>query len=152
MSVQQTLRPLASSGLALASSIVMVLETLRATNAIAHAAEFGGLSFMGLALPGPLIAVGGPIAATFGLIGIALSWQGRAAGHAIVLGFALAFYVTHVLDQFNLPGPAVAEIARTSGLMTAWVTMLWAWMSFVVIVLALYVLRTISPKQLMSKG
>ncbi|NJO32331.1 MAG: hypothetical protein HC869_03580 [Rhodospirillales bacterium] len=56
------------------------------------------------------------------------------------MGFALAFFVTHVLDQFHFPGPAVAEIARVSGLMTAWVTMLWAWMSFVVIVLALYVL------------
>lgn len=72
MSTQQTShRSLLSSGLAVASSIVMILETFRATNAIAHDAEFGGLSFVGLALPGPLIAVGGPMAATFGLIGIA---------------------------------------------------------------------------------
>lgn len=141
MSIRQAShRPLVLTGLVVASSIVMVLETLRATNAIAHAAEFGGLSFVGLALPGGLIAVCGPMAATFGLVGIALSWQGRRTGHAILLGFALAFFVTHVLDQFRLPGPAVAEIARTSGLMTAWVTMLWAWMSFVVIVLALYIL------------
>jgi hypothetical protein len=149
MSERPSERSLESSGLALASLITMLLETLRATNAIAHTVEFGGLSFLGLALPGPLIAVGGPMAATFGLVGIALSWKGRRAGHVIVLAFAAAFFVTHVLDQFHLPGPAVAEIAGISGLMTAWVTMLWAWMSLVVVVLAAHTLtKAVSMREL----
>jgi hypothetical protein len=136
------MRPLWSTSLGVSSLLLIVLETLRATNAIAHAPEIGGVSFIGMALSGSLVSVGGPIAATVGLAGVGLSWQRRRVGHAIVLVFALAFLVTHVLDQTRTPGPPVADIARISGVLGAWVTMLWAWAAVIVIALSTYALIT----------
>jgi hypothetical protein len=136
------MRPLWSKCLGVSSLLLIVLETLRATNAIAHVSELGGVSFVGMLLPAPVVAVGGPVAATFGLLGVGLSWKRRRVGHAIVLAFASAFFVTHVLDQVGIPGPPVAEVARISGLLPAWATMLWAWASVVVVAVAAYALVT----------
>lgn len=60
------------------AGLMIVLETIRAANAIAHADRFGGVSFVGLALPGPMVAVGGPCAATLGVVGAAAAlWRSR---------------------------------------------------------------------------
>jgi len=133
-------RTLWSKALTSASFILIVLETMRATNAIVHSAEFGGVSFVGLALPGPLVAIGGPIAATIGFLGVALCKKERRVGYAMVLAVSGLFVVTHVLDQIGRPGPSVAEIGRLSGTVAAWVTMAWALASVVCLTLSIYAL------------
>jgi hypothetical protein len=133
-------RPLWSKFLGVASLVMIVLETVRATNAIAHATELGGLSVAGLLLPADLIAAGGPMAATLVLLGIGLSWKQQRAGYVIVLFFACLFFITHVLDQLRVPGPPVSELARISGLLPAWAVMVWAWSSVVVASIAIYAL------------
>lgn len=82
------------------------------------------------------------MAATLFLWGAGLSWKQSRVGHAILLAFASLFLVTHVLDQTHTPGPTVSEVARISGFFPAWVTMLWAWASVMVIALSLSALVT----------
>jgi len=134
-------RPLSVKALTLSSFVLIVLETIRATNGIVHASDFGGISFVGLALSGRLVAIGGPIAATIGFLAIGLTWKQQRVGYAVVLAFSFAFFLTHLLDQFGHPGPSVSDIGHSSGTLLAWVTMLWALCSVVCITLASYLLR-----------
>ena len=122
------------------SFFMTLLETMRATNAIVHSDEFGGVSFVGLALPGQLVAIAGPVAATIGLLGVAMCWKERRVGYAMVLVFSVLFLVTHVLDQLGWPGPSVSEIGRMSGTFWAWVTMAWALAAVLCLALSVHAL------------
>lgn len=122
------------------AALMIVLETVRATNLIVHDATLGGVSFVGTALPGWLVAVGGPCAATFVLIAAGLAWQGKRVGYALVGIAAALFVVTHVLDQLGIPGPEVAVIGARTGMFFAWITMFWMFTAVVTFVLAAYAL------------
>ena len=134
-------RSLWSKALTGAACVMMLLETVRATNAMVHNSEFGGVSFVGAGLPATLVAIGGPFAATIGFWGAALCWKERRVGFIMVLAFSVLFVTTHILNQIGLPGPSSSEIGRLSGTFLAWLTNLWAVVSVICLALSIYALR-----------
>ena len=101
-------RSLWSKALTGAACVMMLLETVRATNAMVHNSEFGGVSFVGAGLPATLVAIGGPFAATIGFWGAALCWKERRVGFIMVLAFS-------VVRENTPPWAAGTAIGVTNG-------------------------------------